>query len=369
MPTFGYMKRSLLLLSASALLLLSAVGCGESSSGDEATEDDEVNAASLKVYLKIAESKVVFSSRTESFGVRGTNVDLGCRTRAWYMSSKPSLYDNGWSVEKAGDFSEDRPDADLREYILATCRNADTQIIGWFGKHREYEFTVPEQLLDEDYKASRMPLILQQSKLDGSGAPQYYTCNGAFEKKLINETENAKHYDIEVKCKKRAAPSKGELGPLDFIGAPGPYAHVASYKTWMLPQVASTKQNFDKARDAMLSKVDVGTYKGAMSTLGKTCKLEVSKAGDTLVVAHTIESSNRTRRLELKADALLGFVEGDVFADPIRISGAPTGTFAAAEFKDDKGESVVVRFEKNTSVEGQIVRIDGSEAYCRRLVK
>ena len=31
---------------------------------------------------------------------------------------------------------------------------------------------------------------------------------------------------------------------------------------------------------------------------------------------------------------------------------------AAAEFKDDKGESVVVRFEKNTNIEGQIVRID-----------
>lgn len=110
-------------------------------------------------------------------------------------------------------------------------------------------------------------------------------------------------------------------------------------------------------------------FKGAMSTLGKTCKLAVSKTADGLLVEHTIESSNRTRRLELKADALLGFVEGDVFADPIRISGEATGTFAAAEFKDDNGESVVVRFEKNTNVEGQIVRIDGSEAYCRRLQK
>jgi hypothetical protein len=362
------MKRSVL-LSSLLLLAVTAAGCVEPSSSDAETEDDEVNAASLKVYLKIAESKIVYTSHTESFGVRGTNLDLGCRTRAWYMSSKPSLYDNGWSVAKAGDFSEDHPDADLKEYILATCRDADTQIIGWFGKHREYEFTVPEQLLDDDYKASRLPLILQQSKLDGSGTPQYYTCNGAFSKKLLGETANAKHYDIEVKCKKREAPSKGELGPLDFIKEPGPYAHIASYKTWMLPQVASTKQNFDKARDAMLSKVDVGTYKGAMSTLGKTCKLAVSKSGDNLIVEHTIESSNRTRRLELKPDTLLGFVEGDVFADPIRISGAPVGTFAAAEFKDDKGESVIVRFENNTSIEGQIVRIDGSEAYCRRLVK
>jgi hypothetical protein len=206
-PTFGYMKRSVL-LSSLLLLAVTAAGCVEPSSSDAETEDDEVNAASLKVYLKIAESKIVYTSHTESFGVRGTNLDLGCRTRAWYMSSKPSLYDNGWSVAKAGDFSEDHPDADLKEYILATCRDADTQIIGWFGKHREYEFTVPEQLLDDDYKASRLPLILQQSKLDGSGTPQYYTCNGAFSKKLLGETANAKHYDIEVKCKKREAPRR-----------------------------------------------------------------------------------------------------------------------------------------------------------------
>jgi hypothetical protein len=370
-PTFGYMTRSAILLSGILLLTATAIGCGDSSSGETETGDDEVNAASLKVYLKIAESKVVFSSHTESFGVRGPSLDVGCRTNAWYMSSKPSLYDNGWSVDKAADFSEDRDGTELREYIMATCRNADTQIVGWFGKHREYEFTVPEQLLDEDYKASQMPLILQQTKL-GAGAPSsptYYSCNGNFKKTQVGENANAKLFDIEVTCKKRAAPSKGELGPIDFMNAPGPYAAVASYKPWMLPPVASTKQNFEKARDAMLAKVGEGTYTGAMSTLGKGCKLAVSKTGDALVVEHTIKTSNRTRRLELKADALLGFVEGDVFEDPIRATGDPIGTFAAAEFKDDKGESVVVRFEKNTNREGQIVRIDGAEAYCRRLVK
>lgn len=36
---------------------------------------------------------------------------------------------------------------------------------------------------------------------------------------------------------------------------------------------------------------------------------------------------------------------------------------------ETRGESVVVRFEKNDDLEGLVVRIDGSEAHCRRLVK
>ena len=34
-----------------------------------------------------------------------------------------------------------------------------------------------------------------------------------------------------------------------------------------------------------------------------------------------------------------------------------------------KGGSLVVRFEANTSLDAKIVRINGSETYCRRLVK
>lgn len=377
MPTFAYMTRLVrgsVLSALSSLLLLTAVGCGEASTsetpGAPDTSDDEVNSgAALKVYVRIAESKIVFSSRVDSFGVKGAALDLPCRTRAWYLSSKPSLYrEGGWSPAKAADFSEDLPDSDLHEYVLATCRDAETNIVGWFAKEREYEFTVPEQLLDEDYKPAQMPLILQQTKL-GSDTSTYFSCSGAFQKKLIKETENAKHYDIEMTCRKRAAPSKGELGPIDFMNAPGPYAAVASYKPWALPPVASNKQNFDKVKSALLAQVPAGNYSGAMSTLGKACGLEIIADGDKLLVNHTIKSSNRTRRLVLEPSKLLGFTEGDVFEDPIRVGGEVTGKFAAAEFKDDKGESVVVRFEKNTNLEGQIVRIDGAEAYCRRLAR
>lgn len=137
----------------------------------------------------------------------------------------------------------------------------------------------------------------------------------------------------------------------------------------MLPPVAPTKASFEKARDAMLAKVGKGTYSGAMSTLQKTCKVEIDAASGALTIAHTIESSNRTRRLELKTEDLLGFASGEVYEDPIRVKGDPNGTFAAAEFKDADGKSVVVRFEKNDGLDALVVRIDGSETYCRRLVK
>lgn len=76
MPTFAYMRRIAL---ASALLLSSfAFACGEPS-GDanpdqaETGDDAEVNAgATLELYVRVAESKIVFSSQTKSFGVKGS---------------------------------------------------------------------------------------------------------------------------------------------------------------------------------------------------------------------------------------------------------------------------------------------------------
>jgi hypothetical protein len=351
------------------LAIATSLGCAapDSDSNDE-TLDELRGATTVSVYLRIAESKVVFSSKVESFGVKdGASLDLPCETRSFYLNSKPSLY-AGWSPESAAAFSEDVAGSKFREYQTASCRNADTHVFGWFAKERELEFTVPEQLLNEKYKPAKLPLMLQIAPL-GSGAPTYYACNGAFKKTLIGETDNAKRFDIEASCKRRSAPTDGELGPIDFINAPGPYAALASYKPWMLPPVASTKANFERIRNALLAKVAEGKYSGAMSTLSKRCDLEVNATADGLSIDHTIQSSQRTRHLELKADNLLGFVEGDLYPDPIRVSGTPQGKFAAAEFRDSKGESVVVRFEENNTLDGLVVRIDGSETYCRRLAK
>lgn len=351
-------------------IVLLAVGCSASTEGDDAAASDEqaATAATIDFALTIAESKEVFSSHVLSFAVRGAGgMDLPCRDRSFFLTSKPSLY-AGWSPADAASFSEDASGADFREYIFASCRDAGTQALAWFGKEREYELTVSEQLLDKDYQPSKLPLLVQLQKL-GTNASTYYSCASDFEKTLVAESPTAKKFDIALSCKKVNAPSKGQLGPIDFISSPGPYSTIASYREWMLPAVASSPENLAKVRDDLFAKVGEGTYSGAMSTLSKKCEIKIAKTADGLVVDHTIVSSHRTRHLELKASDLLGVTEGDVYADPIRITGTPQGKFVAAEFRDEKGESLTIRFEKNDALDGQIVRINGSEAYCRRLEK
>ncbi len=358
-----------------SFVCLASLGCsGGASSDATGGEDEDVGALeragqAVSLHLAIAESKLVFSSHVESFSISdGGDKTLPCRDREFYLTSKDSLYKDGWSVRDAARFGEDAEGAKFREYPFASCRDDKTEILGWFGKERDIEFIPSEQLLDNDYKPSRLPLILQRKSI-GQAEAKYFSCDGDFKKTLVRESENAKFFDISVTCKARSAPTKAQLGPVDFIAEPGPYAAVASYKPWSLPAVASDAAAFDRVRDALLGRVGEGKYNGAMSTLQKTCGLEVDKTDGALVVAHTIDSSSRTRRLELRAADLLGFAEGDVYADPIRVKGEPVGKFAAAEFKDGKGGSLVVRFEANTSLDAKIVRINGSETYCRRLVK
>jgi hypothetical protein len=352
---------------------LFAFGCS-SGSADDAGDDQgalehERSGDGVSLHLAIAESKVVFDSKVESFNVAGAAAQaLPCRDRGFHMTSKKTLYASGWSPDDAASFAENVDGAAFRDYVYASCRDAKSEVFAWFGKSFDIELSVSERLLDEDYKPAHDPLLLRQAAI-GSGAPKYYSCDADFQKKLVSETENAKHYDISVACKARSAPTKAELGPADFVAKPGPYAAVASYNDWALPSVESSDSSFERVRSAFVGKVPEGTYSGAMSTLSKTCKMHVQKTAEGLAVDHTIDSSNRTRHLDLRAADLLGFVEGDLFDDPIRVTAQKVGKFAAAEFKDGKGGSFVVRFEDNTTLDAKVVRINGSEAYCRRLVK
>jgi hypothetical protein len=362
-------------LRSSALLsffLISALACAGCSGDGSASADDSEDTgelrdgeASLTLRITIAASKQLFTTRTEAFTIGEGAQGLPCRSREFHLTSKDSLYKNGWSVEQAARFSENEPGADFREYPFAACRDAKTEILGWFGKERDIEFSVPEQLLDDDYKPTDLPLYLRRKEIGGRSA-DYFKCDSAFEKRQIGETETAKRYEMSMKCKAIREPSKGLRGPIEFISSPGPYAAKATYASWMLPPVTSTPESLEKVRTALFATVGDGKYAGVMSTLSKRCNIELKKTSDGLDLNHTIVSSNRTRRLELRAENLLGFVEGDVYSDPNRITEV-TGKFAAAEFRDDKGGSLVVRFEKNEGAEAQIVRINGPEAYCRRL--
>jgi hypothetical protein len=370
MRSIGLASSSVLTLSVATLMALFAcAGCSSDGEGPEETEDTgelRDGESTVALHLTIAESKIVFSSRTEAFSIGdGPSRSLPCRDREFHLTSKNSLYKDGWSVDQAARFSEDEQGADFREYPFASCRDAKTEVLGWFGKERDIEFSVSEQLLDDDYKPTQLPLLLRRKELGGTKA-DYFKCDSAFEKRLISENDKAKRFDISVKCKSTREPTKAVRGPIDFISNPGPYAAVGSYRGWMLPPVTSNAASIEKVRAGLLDKVADGKYSGAMSTLSKLCNLDVKKTSDGLAIDHTIVSSRRTRHLELKADDLLGYVEGDVYVDPIRIS-EKTGKFAAAEFRDEKGGSFIVRFEQNDNADAKIVRINGSEAYCRRL--
>jgi len=362
--------RTLVSLSLSLVAVSAAlVGCSSSSEEVAPVEDEAAAIArgdSLVLEMAIAESKVVFGSRLESFRIKSGAESSPCRERAFHLTSAKSLFEAGWSPERAADFSEKADGARFHDYVLASCRDASSEVLAWFGKERDIELSVGDTLLDEDYRPASLPLLLRHRALPG-GAPAYYACSSAFRKTQTGETENAKRFAIEVTCKKRAAPTAKELGPIEFVSNPGPYAAVASYKPWMLPAVPSTPASFQAVKAALVDKVPAGTYAGAMSTLTKGCNLRVDVDGDKLVIEHVIQSSRRKRRIEVTADKVLGFASGDVYADPIRVEGTPTGTFAAVEVDDGKGGSEVIRFEKNTNAEGRIVRIDGAEAYCRRL--
>lgn len=353
-------------LSLVTIALAFGAGCG---SGDDATDvetdDGELReTANLSLHLKIAESKVVFTSKVEAFTIDdGTRSSLPCRDRAFNLHGEKTLYDEGWSPDRAQAFADER--GNFQDYVFTSCRDESTEILGWFGKARDIEMSITDTLLWHDYDPARLPLLLRRTTL-GRDQASYFSCGTAFEKTLVRETENAKLFDIKMTCKSRTAPAKAVLGPIDFVTKPGAFAAVASYRDWMLPAVPANAASFEKVERALLGKVGEGTYSGAMSTLSKLCTLKVDKNGEALDVDHTISSSDRTRHLSLKASDLLGFAEGDLYPDPNRITGEPAGKFAAAEFKDGKGGSFVVRFEESNA-DQKVVRINGSEAYCRRL--
>lgn len=325
-------------------------------------------AQSASINLVIHDSKQVFLTTPKSFEIAVGNSPLACKDMAFYLGTSVSLFESGWDVAQTDRFA-DVTGPGFRNYIFARCRNADTEYVAWFGGHREFEFLVSEQLLDKNFDPSKMPLIVRARSLTG-GSPSYYRCQTARSRVLIDDKPTHATYQVKMDCAASRV-SKSELGPIEFIDNPGPFAHIAAYRGYALPAVSSTPASFARVKSSLLNLVPQGKFKGAMSTLRKTCDLEISVNGDTLFIDHTITTGRaRTRRLELKSQDLLGAVEGALYADPIRYRAGEksVGRFAAAEFRTEKG-SLVMRFDQFEGLDGQVVRINGSEAYCRRLVR
>src|SRR5688500_8440295 len=138
-----YMKRTFAAFTCLLGLSVVAVGCAAEGEdiGDE-TAAAVSGPASLNVSLTIAESKEVFSSSVIAFAVNdGGALTLPCRDRSFSMSSKPSLH-SGWSPDKAADFDDSVAGQTFHEYETAACRDAQTEVLGWFPHEREFEFIV-----------------------------------------------------------------------------------------------------------------------------------------------------------------------------------------------------------------------------------
>lgn len=360
------------LVSRAAFFLALLGGCSSTATvEDESTDEALAQGGKFELSLTVAESKETFSSRVERFGAVVTQgsrqTQLPCRERAFGLMSKESLY-GGWSPDRAAAFADDVAGAKFHDYTYASCRDANTEAFVWFSRDRDIAMLISDELLEDDYSESKMPLVVELQTI-GKADRSTFAC-AARTKTPVGETAHEKTFDMRIACKKRPALSAAERGPIDFVARPGAWGAVASYKSWALPSVPATQASLTRVKTALLKMVEGGSYDGVMSTLSKGCAVKVSSVEDELTIEHTIVGSTpRTRTLKLQTANLLGFVEGDVFADPIRIQGPAIGKYAAAEFLDAKGKPVVVRFEKNTSKEGQIVRINGSEAYCRRLQK
>jgi len=353
-----------------------AMGCrNRSTEPASETSDDRQAVSNVTFAVEIKESKILFATKLESFSVeykRGTESQTTpCRDLFFWLSGKKSLYTAGWLVDSYLDFADDsQQNSRHRRYSFAGCRAASHEALAWFGNDIENPYMISEELLDDRIKLAKNPLLLRIRDLE-QGKAQYFSCAKNFVKTLVGETDKFKTFKLSLACEPSEQPAAKARGTIDFLDNPGPLAHIAAYRPWQLPSVASNEANFKKALDALAKKVPEGKYNGIMTTNAKTCSLKVAYAGDKLQIEHvqTATTAKETRKYELTAADLLGYVEGKVYKDPIRVIGEPIGEFAGVEFVNRKkpGETIVFKFEKNSNAEGMIVRVNGGMSYCRRL--
>lgn len=311
------------------------------------------------------DSKILYISKTMSFSILikdgAKSRSVTCRDSSSYIPDFGQDLLKGWDPAQA--LATTR--VGLQSFSVADCRTNDLEILGWFPNATEDDYIVSEQLVRKDYKPAKQPLALRVRT--AKGETQMYSCMKNFTRKKTGEGENYIEFTVNQACERISDVPASQTGMIDFITTPGPFAAIAGYRGWQLPWLERTEKNFEKSIDALLAQVPAGTYGGVMSTLSKTCDVKIERTPGKLTITHTINSSKRKRTVELVAANLLGAAEGPVFKDPIRVSASEMGRMAAAEF-ENKGKSLFVMFENRTDSDGQVARLNGSEAYCRRLV-
>lgn len=241
--------------------------------------------------------------------------------------------------------SIDHPTQTYQAPTLASCRNSASEVLGWFGEKRKFDLAVSEQLIAKDYDPRKLPL---QFRVRTGGETYFHSCDANFSTLPAEKT-----------------------GIPDFFSNPARFSAIAAYNKWLLPWSPVTATSFEKTVDTLTSRVPSGTYSGVMSTLKKTCEVTIKRAAGKLTLVHTMTSTAkpRSRSIEVTPDLLLGAVEGPVYKDPNRVLASDAGTMGAIEFKKDSQDSHHLMFEKRTDLDGLVVRLNGSEMYCRRLVR
>lgn len=325
----------------------------------------------LSFSLVIRESKLVYDSHVVAFAAElksvGTQKEsVECRDSSSYLLDVPVDLRSGW--DSTPGWTGGRAAPRNQESVIVTCRNQKYEIMGWFAEARDTELLVSDELVSKDYSPAKLPLLV---RVKSSQGVQFFSCGSKFVKTLTGETANYTEHTISEACSPIRDLAKKDTGIVDFVSAPGSFAAVAAYRQWPLPWQPITSKTFEATVDSLLKNVPAGEYSGAMASLGKTCDLKIERLPGKLKVTHTMTSTSRprVRTLEITADSMLGAAEGPVFKDPNRVLPDDSGRMAAIEFKKDSRSSSHMMFEKRTDLDGLVVRLNGSEMYCRRLVK
>jgi hypothetical protein len=322
-------------------------------------------ATTLELQLKIEKSKESYSSAVTGFSTKfivdGIEKTMICQNLKGYaLDLNQNLY-QGWDVNKT---PQAGPSFELN---MMSCRDSEHEILGWFSRGRQYMSSVSGELLNENYLPVQNPLMMRLRSADNS--MKYFKCDSGIFRTKTGETDRVEKFEISESCTPIADLPANKTGHPDFITNHGAYAAISAYREIRLPWAPRTVSKFNEVVDALLEKIPAGTYNGIMTTNAKTCQVTITRGDNKLTVKHVMTATPRrnTQSLELVPEKLHGFATGNVYQNPIQAHSQVRGTMAAGEFRFAEKGSKFFMFEKRADLDGLVLRVDGSNLYCRRL--